>query len=202
MSKTHPAMIDRICQQCGKSFRIRKTTLVSTKSPNKGIYCSSECYGLSNRVPLAQRFRDCLGDPMPNGCIPWAGAILQAGYGAIKEGAGSRKMLKAHRVAYELANGSIPCDLFVCHHCDHPWCVNPAHLFLGTTDDNMTDMVQKERQVRGSRVNTAKLTPDDVRTIRTRYASGETQKTMALEYGVHVSNVFRLIHHKTWRHIS
>ncbi len=51
----------------------------------------------------------------------------------------------AHRIAYALAFGPIPADLFVCHHCDNPQCVRPDHLFLGTQADNVKDMWAKGR---------------------------------------------------------
>jgi hypothetical protein len=81
------------------------------------------------------------GDPV-FGCWVWSGATNRKGYGVyIFRG----KYVGAHRVAWTLFRGPIPDGLFVLHRCDNPPCLNPDHLFLGTHNDNMIDMVLKGR---------------------------------------------------------
>jgi hypothetical protein len=54
-------------------------------------------------------------------------------------------MGRSHRAAWKLTHGPIPDGLQVLHRCDNPPCCNPAHLFLGTQQDNIADMHKKGR---------------------------------------------------------
>jgi hypothetical protein len=82
----------------------------------------------------------------PDACWEWNGERTKSGYGAFVFFRSGAEMYRvASRVAWTIANGPIPDGLFVLHRCDNPPCVNPAHLFVGTHDDNMADMVAKGR---------------------------------------------------------
>jgi hypothetical protein len=95
----------------------------------------------STRPSLAERMERQLV-PTVNGCIEWTGTRMRLGYGKIGIGT---KVFLTHRIAWELANGPIAGDLFVCHACDNPPCCNVDHLFLGTNKANMEDMARKGR---------------------------------------------------------
>lgn len=81
------------------------------------------------------------------GCWIWGGAKNHNGYGVVvkKKGFGHKRMYRMHRVVWEHFNGLIPPGLHACHKCDNPCCVNPAHIFLGTAKDNLSDCARKKR---------------------------------------------------------
>jgi len=145
--------------------------------------------------------------PEPNtGCHLWTAAIMSSGYGAF--GLNGKTVL-SHRVAYELYVGPIPegdgyHGTCVRHTCDNPLCVNPAHLEVGTHQDNMDDKVERDRAARhtGESNGLAKLTEADVLDIRARYAAGGvTQRELAEEYGVNQSLVSYIKNKHIWSHI-
>lgn len=101
----------------------------------------------------------------PTACWPFKGARVPAGgYGrALLNG----KLHAAHRYAWVLTHGEPREGLHVLHRCDNPPCCNPAHLWLGTHDDNMADMKAKGRISKGYREHGhAVLHPDRVRPTR------------------------------------
>jgi hypothetical protein len=97
-------------------------------------------------TPLRDRF-EARTSRHAGACWLWTGSRSAEGYGSIRV---DGKMRKAHRVAWELANGPIPAGAgahgtCVLHRCDNPSCVNPDHLFLGTNADNARDRQAKGR---------------------------------------------------------
>lgn len=125
-------------------------------------------------------------------CWNWTGTLDIGGYGEI-----GNKHLAAHRYAYELLKGPIPPGLLVCHTCDNRRCVNPDHLWLGTTQDNAIDAARK-----GRKPGTPKLTAEQVIEIRARFAGGNIKQTaLAIEYGVSVSNIHVIVRGKSRKYL-
>lgn len=93
------------------------------------------------KVPIEDRFWTHIR-VTEAGCWEWTGKRRANGYGLTSI---NRRDVRAHRMAWTLSQGPIPDGLCVCHHCDNPPCVNPAHLFLGTKGDNLRDMCAKGR---------------------------------------------------------
>lgn len=133
-----------------------------------------------------------------NLCWEWQGACDKDGYG---NKTWQNKRNKTHHLAWSYPDYVIPSGMLICHSCDNRKCCNPKHLFLGTNQDNMSDMVAKNRQAKGEADGNAKLTAVQVREIRHRYALGNVyQYELAAEYGVHLMTIAYIIRRITWKH--
>jgi hypothetical protein len=159
-----------------------------------------------SRRPVGERFASLISrfktlHPIHGYCWDWLGAKV-GGYGVLTV---KGKPTKAHRLSWESFYGVIPEGMYVLHKCDNPACANPDHLFLGTNDDNMADMVSKGRQCRGEGQHSARLTEDQVREIRLVYQRrsrvyGVT--ALSRRYKVPVQIIVRVVKGETWRHVN
>lgn len=159
------------------------------------------------RSDVAVRFWARVDNRGNENCWPFLGAHTTDGYGHFQVGSrrdGSRRMVYAHRLAWELTHGKIPQGQLACHKCDQPSCCNPSHLFLGSSADNVADMDAKGRRVatamKGERHGRAKLTDDDVRNIR-RIAGHESRRSTSIRFGVTEKTIGSIQRGDTWRHV-
>ena len=110
---------------------------------------ASEC------KPLPESWRDCADrfwshidrSSDLDACWLWTGSTFDFGHGcfSLRIGPDRWRNVRAHRIAWALANGADPAPLYVLHRCDVPACCNPAHLFTGSKRDNSLDMATKGR---------------------------------------------------------
>jgi len=126
------------------------------------------------------------------GCWLWDKYCDKGGYGQAHV---NNYPVRAHRLSYELYRGKIPYGKLVCHTCDVPSCVNPDHLFVGTSLDNVQDMTSKGR--RGCPHPPCKISESQVKDIRIAYAGGNiTQYALAEQYALDQGHISALINYK------
>lgn len=131
----------------------------------------------------------------PEECWYW-----DRGYGLFTA---AGRTLRAARVSFSLAFGDPPVHLDVCHACDEPLCVNPAHLFLGNRSQNVKDSVKKGRfrAATGEDNSKTKLRPEQVQEIRQRSKAGEQNNNLAREFGITPQSLSAILVGKSWRHL-
>lgn len=157
-----------------------------------------------NRLP--ERFWDKVVLEPKSGCWFWTGKVTKSGYGQFNV---SGKRVYPHR--YILWMSEYPwlegrSDVFACHKCDTPSCVNPDHLFIGSPSDNVADMMRKGRDYRpntaGVKNAHAKLTEQNVINIRKLYIYGdESYTSLAKKYGVDRKTIMGIVKGRGWRHL-
>lgn len=139
-------------------------------------------------------------EKVDDSCWLWRGSRDRLGYGVIKV---RPRVVRAHRRAYALHHGvSLGPNDVICHHCDNPSCVNPAHLFRSSHSGNHADMVIKGRHARAVRHGRAKLTVDAVRAIRKAHDEGETYAALASRYGVSPATIGEICRGLIWKDVS
>lgn len=179
--------IDRTCEECGKTFSW-------DKYQGKGRFCSFKCrWGVNHR--FWKGF-----EKSENGCWNWKLSKNIGGYGVIN----AFGEQTAHRVSWIIHNGKIPDGLCVLHKCDNPPCCNPAHLFLGTNQDNMTDKALKKRcnTPKGEKSGCSVLKTKEVLEIRRIHAANEmSQRAIAKKFGVGFKAINKIVLRQRWDHV-
>ncbi len=158
-------------------------------------YTAYKKYGnpLTKLNPRNEPFESRYVVDASTGCWVWPVTNPAQRYGWWK----AHGEIKAHRASWVLHNGAIPPGVQVLHKCDNPRCVNPAHLFLGTQQDNMDDMRAKGRARNSAGVSNtrAKLNEIQVRLIR---ADTRSRKDVAEAYGLHPETIARIQRRELW----
>jgi hypothetical protein len=140
------------------------------------------------------RFLAKVAPPDENGCHLWTACTNGSGYGLFWY---SGRLVRAHRYAAGMVDW--PPEIVTRHLCNVPACVNPEHLTFGSQSDNMRDMVEADRQAKGTDNGWAKLAEEQVLEIRRRYAEGGvTQRSLGDEYGVGFRAISRIVRRERW----
>lgn len=149
------------------------------------------------------------------GCWEWIAYRNPCGYGQFGV---NGKLMLAHRFSWSHHKGEIPNKMCVLHRCDNPACVNPDHLFLGTMNDNMQDMIAKgrdrkatgdksasrlhpETRCRGENKPAAKLKSVDIPVIRRMISEGMPHRAIASIFKVSKPQISYIKNGQTWSHI-
>jgi len=185
---------------CGKV--VVKATMMLTK--NKVRSCGCLQSDVARQTQLDRRMANTKEQAFAarhvvatSGCWEWTGRKDKDGYGVLTW---RGKNTRAHRLSVELATGKCVTDaLVVCHKCDNPGCVNPAHLFVGSVKDNATDARNKGRAFVGRKNGRAKMTDQDVLIVR---SSSEPSTALAKRFGVSRGTINRARKGETWAHLN
>lgn len=140
-------------------------------------------------------------------CMEWKGGTDKKGYGVLNW---KGKNARAHRLSYQLTYGDIPKGYLICHSCDNPKCINPKHLWAGTSKENSQDMMRKGRGnlKKGVRFELApfrphsKLNEENVIDIKKRLRNKETAVSISKSYGVSDRTIGAIKRGRLWSTIK
>ncbi len=145
-------------------------------------------------------------------CWIWSAGKFPQGYGAFGF---MRRTVKAHRFSFLLHGGKFTDNAKdVNHSCHNTACVNPAHLHAGNDKSNMREKFEAGRsnvlgddnyarkhpeEHQGENNGRAVLTEDDVKRIRSTYASGcFSQTQLADKFGVTQTTISSIVRRRLW----
>lgn len=104
-----------------------------------------------------------------------------------------------HQVVWVYFNGLVPEGYEIDHKDDNKLNNHPENLQLLTPEQNY---MKQAHRARGVGNPSAKLSEEDVRTIRKLFAEGTTMTELCAQYPVKRSQMTRIINKVKWKHIS
>jgi hypothetical protein len=191
---------------------------IATRSENdeRPKYCGSSCYiktGLSRykkksfnektNEEKAEHLQHYYERNVIRGevCWDWKGKTGKTDKYPRMNHSRSEPRITVHIYSWLVNFGEIPAGIYVCHTCDNPRCSNPAHLFLGTPQENQTDCIDKGRRPKGEGNAAAKLTEKEVKKIKQLIVMGVSMKRIAKDFKVNPTTIERINNGRTWKHV-
>jgi hypothetical protein len=117
----------------------------------------------------------------------------------------NKKTTRAHRFSYIISNYDKEEKINIIRHtCNNPWCVNPNHLVNGSQQENINDKIKDNRQAKGSKTGTSKITEEQLISVLDKILSGEITKTKQIVTILNIShtNIIDILHGKIWTHVT
>lgn len=194
-------IIHKTCPKCKKRKAISGFSKRSNGKPDsfcKG--CKNLIKRIKSNLPLVYPSKSIVENfwkqvVKTNKCWIWQGYKDENGYGRFSL---QYRTVLAHRLSYFIVKGRLPLNN-ACHACDNPSCVNPDCLFDGTQADNIKDMVNKGRNVRGEQHSQSKLKESDVSVIKSLLKQNIKQSVIAEMYDVNQSAISDIKRKITWK---
>ena len=131
-------------------------------------------------------------------CLFWPYSKYSDGYARMCS-------IRVSRIVCIAVHGKPPKGkLFALHTCNngHLGCINPHHLYWGNAYDNAQDAIMFGTRAKGETHGNSKLTEDDVRNIRQKYADGYTYNSLAEEYQVQEAAISKIVLRRAWKHLQ
>lgn len=126
----------------------------------------------------------------------------KTGHLAVVLGSGSGNSRYAHRLVCEAFIGPCPPGMECCHADDDPSNNALSNLRWDTRLSNKGDAIRNDRVARGERIGNAKLDPGEVPRIVDRRRAGESERSLASEFGVALSTIRSVMIGRTWSHLT
>lgn len=143
------------------------------------------------RVKMPRRFWMHVDIKGEDDCWNWTGFVTASGHGRFT--LPNRRFEYCHRYAL-LGDDACITEGSVLHACNNPRCVNPAHLYLGTRQDNMRDRKEVDSEY-------GVLTDPEVCQIRQLLKSGYSKRAIGRSFDVSDTTIHRINNGTTYKEV-